>query len=382
MEIRLKAYYSFKADEWKHWTLIFSLYCLKGLIPEEHYIMWTMFVGACTKVCRRSITVEEVNDAHNTFKMFCLTFERLFGKYRVKPNMHMLLHLKDCILDFGPVYSFWCFGFERYNGILGAYHLNNHNIAATIMRKFLTSSHIKNVQKQHTSEKDFMEIFPNKENLSVSANDLESLSIIHNNFNLKGVDLLQSNLVTPLSSIEPIAFQNIIYLERLFEVLFPEKELVRISKSVGLLKKVMLGNDIFVSGDHEFQNSPNQYVFARWVGESYGMNSIIVRPAVISQILYVKFITKNTESSDTSPLILFIAHVKWLKEHIYRQFYSRRSDSIAIWSTEYLNLGPCSFIPLQFIRGNFTFVKKLINFTKYHSDEVNIVVPLPSKSFS
>ena len=30
--------------------------------------------------------------------------------------MHMHTHLKEDILNFGPVYEFWLFSFERYNG--------------------------------------------------------------------------------------------------------------------------------------------------------------------------------------------------------------------------------------------------------------------------
>ena len=33
--------------------------------------------------------------------------------------MHLHTHITDCILDYGPVYSFWLYSFERYNGILG-----------------------------------------------------------------------------------------------------------------------------------------------------------------------------------------------------------------------------------------------------------------------
>lgn len=32
--------------------------------------------------------------------------------------MHLHGHLKDVILDYGPVQEFWCFPFERYNMIL------------------------------------------------------------------------------------------------------------------------------------------------------------------------------------------------------------------------------------------------------------------------
>ena len=52
-------------------------------------------------------------------------------------NMHLHGHIKECIEDFGPVYSFWCFSFERLNGILGSYHTNNRTISVQIIKRFL-----------------------------------------------------------------------------------------------------------------------------------------------------------------------------------------------------------------------------------------------------
>lgn len=48
--------------------------------------------------------------------------------------------MKDCIYDFGPVYSFWLFSFERLNGVLGSFHTNNHDISLQVMRRY-TSGH-------------------------------------------------------------------------------------------------------------------------------------------------------------------------------------------------------------------------------------------------
>ena len=31
-----------------------------------------------------------------------------YGDRACTPNMHLYLHLKQCIIDYGPVYSFWC----------------------------------------------------------------------------------------------------------------------------------------------------------------------------------------------------------------------------------------------------------------------------------
>ena len=33
-------------------------------------------------------------------------------------DTHMSPHLKECILDFGPLPAFWCFAFELFIGIL------------------------------------------------------------------------------------------------------------------------------------------------------------------------------------------------------------------------------------------------------------------------
>ena len=53
--------------------------------------------------------------------------------------MHLHGHLIECIKDFGPVYYFWCFAFERLNGILGSYHVNNQHISIQFTRRFLDS---------------------------------------------------------------------------------------------------------------------------------------------------------------------------------------------------------------------------------------------------
>lgn len=71
---------------------------------------------------------------------FCSTFERLYGKDHLNMNLHLHGHLKECMLDFGSVYSFWLFGFERLNGILESYNTNCCDIPVQLMRHFYSSS--------------------------------------------------------------------------------------------------------------------------------------------------------------------------------------------------------------------------------------------------
>ena len=144
----------FTADQWKNWTLIFSLYALSDVIPSEHLNCWRLFVIACYYMCSKVLTTGDIVIADQYLMKFCYEFERLYGKERVKPNMHLSLHLRDCISDFGPIYSFWCFSFERYNGMLGALHSNNHNVEIQIMEHFLRGRHFFSqcVPKPHNTE--------------------------------------------------------------------------------------------------------------------------------------------------------------------------------------------------------------------------------------
>ena len=61
--------------------------------------------------------------------------------------IYISMHLCECILDYGPVYySFWCFAFERYNGILGSYPTNSRQIEPQIMKKFIQQQQVESAE--------------------------------------------------------------------------------------------------------------------------------------------------------------------------------------------------------------------------------------------
>lgn len=109
----------FTAKQLMVWTIMYSPVVLYGILPREHYEHWCVFSSACSYLCKPYISRREVNRADELLVKFCGEFEHLYGKEACTPNLHMHMHLKDCILDAGPVYTFWCFSFEKYNGMLG-----------------------------------------------------------------------------------------------------------------------------------------------------------------------------------------------------------------------------------------------------------------------
>lgn len=70
-------------------------------------------------MCHPNISLSQLHQADEALVSFCSHFEQLYGKDKCTPNKHLHCHLKECILDVGPLYSFCFFSFERYNGILG-----------------------------------------------------------------------------------------------------------------------------------------------------------------------------------------------------------------------------------------------------------------------
>ena len=56
---------SFTADEWKNWTVIYSIYALHGILPSSHYQCWCLFVKACRVLLQARLTGIEVKLVQN-----------------------------------------------------------------------------------------------------------------------------------------------------------------------------------------------------------------------------------------------------------------------------------------------------------------------------
>lgn len=133
---------NFKAEEWKNWILIYSLICFKPVLSAELYSLWIKFAQACALLCSRAITGNNIELSDQNIHQYCCLFERIFGKEKCYPNLHLHRHLKQCFLDYGPASAFWLFGFERMNGTLGNVHTSNQAIEVQFFRKFISNQQV------------------------------------------------------------------------------------------------------------------------------------------------------------------------------------------------------------------------------------------------
>ena len=68
---------SLTAEQWRNWILVYSLCCLKDILPHHHYDCWLLFVKAISILCQRKVTV---SDLHKLLMEFSETFQSLYGK--------------------------------------------------------------------------------------------------------------------------------------------------------------------------------------------------------------------------------------------------------------------------------------------------------------
>ncbi|OAD65780.1 hypothetical protein PHYBLDRAFT_153035 [Phycomyces blakesleeanus NRRL 1555(-)] len=131
-----------KADEWKSWVLVYSPVLLKPVLPSNMFNGWMHYVKACRILVKPSISFIEIDQAHRYLQEFCQSCEDTYEPKVLTCNMHLHLHLHDTIRDFGPVYGYWLFGFERYNSLLKNNKTNRKDgFETTYMTKFTADAY-------------------------------------------------------------------------------------------------------------------------------------------------------------------------------------------------------------------------------------------------
>lgn len=151
---------SLTAEQWMVWVNYYSLYCLYELLPLDHYECWRHFVLASRLLSKPSISKEMVILADGLLLRFCRKFQDIYGHDAVTPNMHLHCHLASCVQDFGPTASFWCFSFERMNGILGNQPNNNRSIEVQLMQRFMEdNAHLQLLQLLPSGSSEINQLF-------------------------------------------------------------------------------------------------------------------------------------------------------------------------------------------------------------------------------
>ena len=98
--------------------MIYATTSLWNHLPSKDQKILTHFVKVCSILVSRILEIELMEEAHKRLIKIIKLIEVHYGRVKITPNLHLSLHLYDYSNDFGLLYAFWYFSFERMNGIL------------------------------------------------------------------------------------------------------------------------------------------------------------------------------------------------------------------------------------------------------------------------
>lgn len=161
------------ADQWKNFALIYAIPCFWELLPPESYESICLLSEIVQIIVQPALTNADISRLDYLIKAHHQCFERNYGRFEVSINYHMALHIPDMIKDFGPPHSFWCFSFERMNGVLSGLPNSNHHIELELLTKFLKDADIESVSPPNP----LVTSWPHLDDILPVERELESLAV-------------------------------------------------------------------------------------------------------------------------------------------------------------------------------------------------------------
>ena len=373
---------SLTADQWNNWVCIYSSHALYGILPVQDWECWQLFVKAVKLFCIKNISHQQCKAAHDNLVEFCELFTQLYGKEKLVINMHLSCHLQECIMDYGPVYAFWCFGFERFNGILGSYPSNNCNVAITMMKKFHEEVSIDCCDVDPIFQTLFSELDRN-------AHLVGSLQLTTAAITLP-LDSLVSPVPSPACLAQNIEKHNHIFglLKPLYEHILPPHLVVHLSAmystiygtTVGTISQIctrsskLEWNGISLCSQLSRTERGN-HIAAYWAPDVH--RDVIVtdtdRPHLGQVMFYFQHAVELKNETRSSQLVKhIIAFVSWFECHADRDILG---PPMEIWHSQFMPVGMYSFIPAVRILYPVAFCRQKVE-TCYGEEDVCVSIPL------
>ena len=316
------AFYSFTADQYKNWVLHYSIICLHGLLSSEYLECWRHLVLACRYLCQPILKPRDVIIADALLQKFCSRTERLFGKEFVTPNMHMCCHLRECILDYGPLNHFWLFAFERFNGILGQLPNNNRSIETQMMKRFLADTDVLRMQMPTEFKEDFQSLVSFQRNpvgtvgmdvvhsmaMDCSSESDRELRIPHNS----------TRCVFNLSELDELTL--------LFSETYSTSTAFEMFSTYSKYSIIGMGGKVY--GSHKSRSNSSSIILAELNAET--------RPARINYFAKVSTLVDGTHHNH------IVVCLSWFKCHVQKNLCGK---PVTIWEHNLFDL--CNFLPVQ-----------------------------------
>lgn len=365
----------FTAEQWMHWTNLFSVYALKGQIPDRLLHHWRFFVLASRLLCSRSISKDDIKLIDQYLLAFCKGVEECYGTNFVTPNMHLHAHIADCMLDYGPVHSFWLYSFERYNGYLGTLPNNNRSIELQLMRRFNRNAMISEIDYPEYFKEELLPVFESltqeKETNSRYLSDSKKMDFISMSLpscirslqkwdDVENVDLKHGSPAV-LDDVETN------FLKQMYKIVYQLNDDYDFLCSISFMKfkAVSLGNETIGSIKSRYCRSA--YIMSNWNagnGQIVAENDDRLWPGIVEYFLRHNLVLNGRS------MVHILAKITWLAPNL--EMKKHCGAPVEVWSSNIFDdSGPSIFLPIQRIRCKFVYAQG-----KVGNRKVLFIVPI------
>lgn len=359
----------FTADQWRNWITVFSPVALKGILPSNHLRCWLLFVRACYLICARIITTQVIDQIDMYLVQFCKQFEQLYGAEACTPNMHLHLHLKECLQNYGPVHGFWCYGFERLNGQLGKYHNNNQSIEVQLMRKFLREIEVRALNPPDEAAI----LFSSLNNTMLHDHESDSLND-DRIFKLKALgeftNLYSNYSITPdLIYLLPPVYKGVLNaseiqkIQTIYSFLYSNTTILHFSHFYQSSRKCCVANELFTT---------KSVITAFWPVESYNM-TVDGKLQVGKVLKFLKHSIKIKENNDYVEKVHVFCIAEWYMKHHSENYFG--SSSVMCTPVTY-TADACQFMPIQRIYSRCAYGEIDVTLLGHATELVFVAIPI------
>lgn len=127
----------FKASEYRSLLLFYFPVILDGLLPRKYLDHFKLLSSSVYLLLQSNISQDDLRVADEKLKTFVNEFQQFYGKEHMVMNIHILLHLVDCVKSLGPLWSFSLFTYESFNAEFKRYLGSSKDVLHTITMKYI-----------------------------------------------------------------------------------------------------------------------------------------------------------------------------------------------------------------------------------------------------
>jgi len=125
-----------KSSEWRNVLLCYGSFIFKDILPTRYYEHFMLLSEAIYILSGTDLTPSDIYEARIKLNEFVGSFQSLYGLANMSFNVHQLLHVANCVCNWGPLWGYSAYTFEDFYGKLLQMFNGTQKVSNQIVQNF------------------------------------------------------------------------------------------------------------------------------------------------------------------------------------------------------------------------------------------------------